>query len=68
MGGRGNAVKDKIELKIIADMLVYKITEMVRGKKIEHGSITFTFSPASDTINYRVEISKRIPIKDLTIK
>jgi hypothetical protein len=61
-----NNQKDHIELNVIADMMAYKITEMVRGKEPEYGSITFTFSPASDTINYRIETNHRIPIKGLT--
>jgi hypothetical protein len=61
-----NNQRKKIDLNTLGDMLAYKATEMVRGKEPEYGSITFTFSPASDTINYKVEVNHRIPIKGLT--
>jgi hypothetical protein len=61
-----NVHKEKVDLNVIADTLVYKVTEMICGKEPEYGSITFTFSPASDTINYKVEVNHRIPIKGLT--
>jgi hypothetical protein len=57
---------EKIDLDTIGNMLAYKVTEMVRGKEPEYGSITFTFSPASNAIHYKVEKNHRIQIKDLT--
>jgi hypothetical protein len=57
---------EKIDLDTIGDMLVYKVTEMVRGKEPEYGSITFTFSPASNVIHYKVEKNHHIQIKGLT--
>jgi hypothetical protein len=63
--GGGKMISQKIELADIADMMAYKIIEMIHDKDPEYGSITFTFSPASDTVNCRVETSRRIPIKAL---
>jgi hypothetical protein len=68
MGGGGDAMKDVIELNVIADALTCKITEMVRGKEPEHGSITFTFSPSSDTLGRNVEIKNHMSLKDFRIK
>jgi hypothetical protein len=64
--GGGKMINKKIKLADIADMMTREIIGMIRDKDPEYGSITFTFSPASDTINYKVETSCRIPIKDLS--
>jgi hypothetical protein len=68
MGGCGDAMKDKIELNVIADALIDRIMEMIRGQNLKHGSITFIFSPESDTIYCNVETRNRISLKNCQAK
>jgi hypothetical protein len=61
-------MRDPVDMNVIANALVERAAEMVRGKEPRYGSVTITFSPASDTLNCRVETNIRLTLKGLTKK
>jgi hypothetical protein len=61
-------MKDQIKLENIADILVYKIAEIMQNKETQYGSIKFIFSPASGMLNCKIKTSRRILLKPLDKK